>query len=54
MNLTLKWWRKMSSKEIIECRRCGRKQGIISRYEINLCRQCFREVAEKMDFKKYS
>jgi small subunit ribosomal protein S14 len=36
-----------------ECRRCGRKQGLVGKYDINLCRQCFREVARSMGFKKY-
>jgi len=27
---------------------------MVSRYGINLCRQCFREVAPKMGFKKYN
>jgi small subunit ribosomal protein S14 len=38
----------------LECRRCGREDGIVTRYEINLCRQCFREVARDMGAKKYS
>ena len=37
-----------------ECRRCGRKQGLVSKYDIWLCRQCFREIARSMGFKKYS
>jgi len=36
-----------------ECRRCGRNQGLVGKYEIYLCRQCFREVAREMGFKKY-
>jgi len=36
-----------------ECRRCGRNQGLVGKYEIYLCRQCFREVARSMGFKKY-
>ncbi len=36
------------------CERCGRKRGIIRKYGMHLCRQCFREVAEEMGFKKYS
>ena len=36
------------------CVRCGRKRGIIRKYGMHLCRQCFREVAEDMGFKKYS
>ena len=37
-----------------ECKRCGRKQSLISKYNIFLCRQCFREIAQKMGFNKYS
>lgn len=35
------------------CSRCGNKNGLIRRYGLNLCRQCFREVANKLGFKKY-
>lgn len=40
--------------ELHRCRRCGRKGGIIRQYDLNLCRQCFREVADELGFKKYS
>ncbi len=36
------------------CRRCGRKRGIIRRYDLHICRQCFREIAEDLGFEKYS
>jgi small subunit ribosomal protein S14 len=36
------------------CRRCGRHDGLIRRYGLLYCRQCFREVAKKLGFKKYS
>jgi len=36
------------------CRRWGCYGSIIRRYGLNLCRQYFREVAEKIGFKKYS
>jgi len=36
------------------CIRCGRIRGHISQYGLHLCRQCFRENAEKFEFKKYS
>jgi len=36
-----------------ECRRCGRQQGLVRKYDIYLCRQCFREMAPKMGFEKY-
>ena len=35
------------------CRRCGRIRGRISKYRLNYCRQCFREIATKIGFKKY-
>ena len=36
-----------------DCRRCGRPQGLVGKYDIFLCRQCFREVARDMGFSKY-
>jgi small subunit ribosomal protein S14 len=36
------------------CRRCNREQGLVGKYDIWLCRQCFREIARDMGFKKYS
>ena len=36
------------------CKRCGRIRGHIRKYGLSLCRQCFRETAQKIGFKKYS
>lgn len=36
------------------CRRCYRVGGHISKYHLDLCRHCFREIALKLGFKKYS
>lgn len=36
------------------CSRCGRIRGHISSYGLDLCRQCFRDIASKIGFKKYS
>lgn len=36
------------------CSRCGRIRGHIKSYGLNLCRQCFREVAPEIGFKKYN
>jgi len=36
------------------CKRCGRIRGHISKYGLGLCRQCFRENAIDLGFKKYS
>jgi small subunit ribosomal protein S14 len=35
------------------CRMTGRKQGLVGKYDIWLCRQSFREVARDMGFEKY-
>ncbi|MCD5409608.1 MAG: 30S ribosomal protein S14 [Methanocellales archaeon] len=37
-----------------QCKQCGRKRGLVRKYNIYLCRQCFREVAYDMGFRKYS
>ncbi|AGB50180.1 MAG: 30S ribosomal protein S14 type Z [Methanomethylovorans sp. PtaU1.Bin093] len=37
-----------------ECKRCGRKQGLVRKYDIYLCRHCFREIAHDMGFEKYT
>ncbi len=36
------------------CRRCNRVGGHIRKYGVGLCRQCFREIATQIGFKKYS
>ncbi|NHN47227.1 30S ribosomal protein S14 [Halostella sp. JP-L12] len=41
------------TEQMEQCQRCGRKQGLVGKYDIWLCRQCFREVARSMGFKKY-
>jgi len=37
-----------------KCELCKNTHGRIGKYKINICRQCFRENATKMGFKKYS
>ncbi len=34
--------------------RCGRFGAHIKSYGLNLCRHCFREIAEEIGFKKYN
>ena len=36
-----------------ECKRCGRHGGVIRKYRLFYCRQCMREIADKLGFKKY-
>jgi small subunit ribosomal protein S14 len=37
-----------------KCENCGRFGAHVGQYNINLCRQCFRELAEELGFKKFS
>ena len=37
-----------------KCTNCGRMCGHINKYNLKLCRQCFREMAVGLGFKKYS
>ena len=39
-------------KNIRKCRKCGRTGGIINKYGLLYCRQCFREEAKKLGFVK--
>tara|TARA_B100000029_G_scaffold35502_1_gene33391 strand:+ start:99 stop:317 length:219 start_codon:yes stop_codon:yes gene_type:complete len=34
------------------CKRCGCYTSCIQKYDLSLCRQCFREVANSLGFKK--
>ena len=35
------------------CVLCDRNRGLVRRYGLNLCRQCFRDKAIELGFKKY-
>jgi len=37
-----------------KCEKCGRFGARVGQYGLNYCRQCFREIAEEIGFKKYS
>lgn len=37
-----------------KCAVCGRTGGHISKYGLNICRQCFRDNALELGFKKFS
>ena len=36
------------------CENCGRFGARVNQYGINLCRHCFREMAEGLGFQKYN
>lgn len=35
------------------CRNCGNARGLIRKYGLYVCRRCFREVGERLGFRKY-
>jgi small subunit ribosomal protein S14 len=37
-----------------KCERCGRFGAHLKQYNLNLCRQCFREIATEIGFEKYN
>ena len=43
-----------SGRAIHACRICGKTEGVTSKYGLSYCRQCFREVAENLGFKKFN
>ena len=36
-----------------KCRMCGTRQAVIRKYNLLVCRRCFKEIAEKLGFKKF-
>lgn len=46
--------KRSCGKALRKCRRCGRNGAHIQKYGLRLCRQCFREIAKKLGFKKYN
>ena len=45
---------KKFGKSTKKCRICGTHDRMIGAYSLNVCGRCFREVAPKLGFKKYS
>ncbi len=46
--------KRSCGKALKKCRRCGRIAGHIDKYGLDLCRQCFRDIASKLGFKKFN
>jgi len=46
--------KRSCGRNLKRCERCGRTRAHIDKYGLNLCRQCFRLIALKIGFKKYS
>lgn len=43
-----------SGKNAKKCNFCGSTNGVIRKYGMQICRQCFRDNAQELGFKKYS
>ncbi|MCS7105219.1 MAG: 30S ribosomal protein S14 [Thermofilaceae archaeon] len=41
-------------KGSLRCIRCGTHEAIIRKYNLNICRRCFREIALEIGFKKHN
>lgn len=41
-------------RSLNRCRRCGQTMAHTKKYGLHYCRQCLREVAQKIGFKKYN
>ena len=44
---------KYKGKGNRKCRICGNNRALIRKYDLQICRRCFREVAESIGFRKY-
>jgi len=52
-----KLWRthpRNYGKDSKQCRVCAARQGLITKYEMMICRRCFREQAAQIGFVKVS
>jgi small subunit ribosomal protein S14 len=45
--------KKMDARSL-QCTICQTNKGLIHKYNLNICRRCFREVAPRIGFNKYS
>jgi small subunit ribosomal protein S14 len=36
-----------------KCRLCGNSRGMVRSYGLGVCRRCFRDVGERIGFRKY-
>jgi small subunit ribosomal protein S29e len=46
------WYTSSTSHKLICSRVCAHKQGLIRKYGLMICRQCFRERSADIGFKK--
>ena len=44
---------KLKGKGNRKCRFCNTARGLIRKYQLMICRRCFREVGEEIGFRKF-
>jgi len=49
----VKYKRPRRKEEGRACIICGRPEGLVRKYGINMCRQCFKRKAKDIGFEKY-
>ena len=45
---------KKRARDGRECRFCGNTRGMVRKYGLYMCRQCFKDRAASIGFKRYS
>jgi len=45
--------KRTCGQRLKKCKLCGQTHAYIQKYNLNLCRQCFRDHAKKLGFKKF-
>jgi len=45
--------KRSSGQATAVCKRCGQHRGHNNKYGLDMCRQCFRQIAQNIGFKKY-
>jgi ribosomal protein S14 len=43
----------MQAKKKRRCRVCTGNAGLIRKYNLYVCRRCFKDIAEKLGFRKF-
>jgi len=46
--------KRTCGRALKKCRRCGSNSGHIQKYNLKLCRKCFRDIAKSIGFRKYA
>lgn len=44
---------KMKDDRKLTCKICGCGKAIVRKYDLNVCRRCFKDHAEELGFHKY-